>query len=220
MEPPPIVYIGRANARESRPLVEAIGKKWPMHTAASGKAGAALAGRVLPRLVIVDAASLRTNGERVCKALRAAAPSAIIVRVMPAEDSAKPSACADHTLSHPLTPRRLVAQVQKHLGQPRERVLRAGPLSLNIDRRVLTAWGQETPLNPKLAELFAVFLKSPNATIERAALMRAVWDTDYTEDTRTLNVHISYARQILEANGHPRILNTVRGIGYRLDLPA
>jgi DNA-binding response OmpR family regulator len=47
-----------------------------------------------------------------------------------------------------------------------------------------------------------------------------VWDTDYTEDTRTLNVHISYARQILEANGHPRILNTVRGIGYRLDLPA
>lgn len=220
MEPPPtsVLFIGRASAKESKPLVEALAKKTTLHTATSGKAAEALAARVRPQVIVLDAVTMRTTGERVCKTLRAAAPSAVIIRLMPPGDHS-PAPCIDLTLTHPVTPRKLLSHVQRHLHPPKEEVISAGPLSLNLERRILTAWGQETQLNPKLAELFGLLLRHPNHTLDRATLMRAVWQTEYVEDTRTLNVHISHARQILESNGHPRLIQTVRGIGYRLELP-
>lgn len=221
MESPqtPVLFVGRASAKESKPLVEALSKHYELHAVTSGKTAQSTASQIQPRIILVDAASLRTTGERVCKALRAAAPNAVIFRLMPANDKTI-SLYADVTLMQPITARKLLSQIQKHLTNAHEQVLTAGPLTLNLDRRILSAWGQETQLNPKLAVLFAVFLKHPNQILERATLMRAVWDTDYIEDTRTLNVHISYARQILEANGHPRLIQTVRGIGYCLEISA
>jgi len=220
MESTPILvlFVGRASAKESKPLVEALAKKYELHAVTSGKTAQSSAAATQPRVIIVDAATLRTTGERVCKTLRAAAPNAVIFRLIPTGEVAA-SACVDVTLTQPITPRKLLAQVKKHLTDAHEQVLTVGPLTLNLDRRILIAWGRETVLNPKIAELFAIFLKHPNHVLDRAMLMRAVWDTDYVEDTRTLNVHISYARQILEAHGHPRLIQTVRGIGYRLDIP-
>ena len=49
--------------------------------------------------------------------------------------------------------------------------------------------------------------------------MEAVWDTDYMGDTRTLDVHIRWIRQAMEEGGKPRYLKTVRGVGYKLDIP-
>lgn len=215
--PPPVLFVGRASAKESKPLVEALSKKYELHAVTSGKDAQTIAAETQPRIIVVDAATLRTTGERVCKGLRLAAPNAVIFRLMPAGDVSNVG-YADVTLTQPITARKLLSQIQKHLTSAREQVLTAGPLTLNLDRRILSAWGQETQLNPKLAGLFAIFLKHPNHILDRATLMRAVWDTDYVDDTRTLNVHISYARQILEANGHPRLIQTVRGIGYCLEI--
>jgi DNA-binding winged helix-turn-helix (wHTH) protein len=50
--------------------------------------------------------------------------------------------------------------------------------------------------------------------------MEQIWQTDYLGDTRTLDVHIRWARQALENGGGHRYLRTVRGIGYRLELPS
>jgi DNA-binding response OmpR family regulator len=61
-------------------------------------------------------------------------------------------------------------------------------------------------------------MKHPGEVLERESLFKQVWNTQYTEDTRTLDVHISWLRKALEENPRkPKYLKTVRGVGYRLD---
>jgi DNA-binding response OmpR family regulator len=55
--------------------------------------------------------------------------------------------------------------------------------------------------------------------VERERLFREVWETEYTGDTRTLDVHISWLRHAIEENPRkPMVLKTLRGVGYRLDV--
>jgi DNA-binding response OmpR family regulator len=62
-------------------------------------------------------------------------------------------------------------------------------------------------------------MESPGIVIEREDLFRKAWNTQYTGDTRTLDVHISWLREALEEDPrHPRFLKTIRGVGYRLDV--
>jgi DNA-binding response OmpR family regulator len=99
-------------------------------------------------------------------------------------------------------------------------ILTCGPFSMDVSRRVLVANGQETQLTPKLAVLVEMFLNHPGETLDRKTLMVEVWDTDYLGDTRTLDVHVRWIRQAIEPEpGKPRYLKTIRGVGYRLDIP-
>jgi DNA-binding response OmpR family regulator len=62
-------------------------------------------------------------------------------------------------------------------------------------------------------------MENPNQVLEREDLFRKIWNTEYTGDTRTLDVHISWIRQAIEPNPRkPRFLITIRGMGYRLDI--
>jgi DNA-binding response OmpR family regulator len=92
---------------------------------------------------------------------------------------------------------------------------------VNLSRRILFANGQETSLTPKLVLLVETFFRHPGETLDRALLMERVWDTSYLGDTRTLDVHVRWIRRAIEENpGTPRYLKTVRGVGYRLDVPS
>jgi DNA-binding response OmpR family regulator len=74
-------------------------------------------------------------------------------------------------------------------------------------------------LTPKQTKLLEVFLHNPGRLMTRPVLIRQVWHTDYTGDTRTLDVHMSWLRQAIEPVPRaPTYLKTVRGMGYRLDL--
>lgn len=76
---------------------------------------------------------------------------------------------------------------------------------------------QPIRLRPKEAQLLAALLARPNEPISRATLMREVWETDFVDDTRTLEVHIHGLRRIIEENPRrPRLIVTVRGLGYCL----
>ena len=62
--------------------------------------------------------------------------------------------------------------------------------------------------------------RQPGETLDRKMLMENVWDTSYLGDTRTLDVHVRWFRRAIEENpGDPRYLKTVRGVGYRLEVP-
>ncbi len=79
----------------------------------------------------------------------------------------------------------------------------------------------ERRLTPKLANLLEAFLLHPNEVVDRNWLMRTIWKTNYYGDTRTLDVHIRWIREVIEANpARPRILKTVRGMGYIFSIPA
>jgi DNA-binding response OmpR family regulator len=111
--------------------------------------------------------------------------------------------------------------IERLLHQPTdEEIILCGPLAMNLSRRVLVANGQETQLTPKLALLVELFLRNPGKTLDRRALMEHVWQTDYLGDTRTLDVHIRWFRRAIETDpGNPLYIKTVRGVGYRLELP-
>jgi DNA-binding response OmpR family regulator len=64
-----------------------------------------------------------------------------------------------------------------------------------------------------------MFLEKPGVVLEREKLFKQVWNTNYTGDTRTLDVHISWLRKAIEEDPRkPQLLKTIRGVGYRLDI--
>ncbi len=90
---------------------------------------------------------------------------------------------------------------------------------MNRARRLLVVDGQETELTPKQALLIEMFFTNPGVTLDRRTLMEKVWQTDYLGDTRTLDVHVRWVRQMLEDDpSKPQYLQTVRGVGYRLEV--
>jgi len=99
-------------------------------------------------------------------------------------------------------------------------LLRAGDLTLNVESRHLTKGELIYRLTPKEFELLRVFMRGPGRVLSRRFLMKKVWETDYVGDTRTLDVHIRRLREKIEDDpSSPLCLRTVRGVGYRFDLP-
>ncbi|MCB0167708.1 MAG: winged helix-turn-helix domain-containing protein [Anaerolineae bacterium] len=91
--------------------------------------------------------------------------------------------------------------------------------SLRLIERDLYLPGRERAirLRPTEASLLATLLRYSNQIVSRATLMREVWQTDFLDDTRTLDVHIHWLRRKIEDNpNRPRRLVTVKGVGYCL----
>ena len=98
-------------------------------------------------------------------------------------------------------------------------MLHTGPIRLDMGQRRVRCLGKQARLTPRLAAIFKTLMEHHGEVVERANLFSQVWETKYTEDTRTLDVHISWLRQALEVDPrHPRFLKTIRGVGYRLDV--
>ena len=67
--------------------------------------------------------------------------------------------------------------------------------------------------------LLQLLMDKHGEVVEREALFKKVWETNYTGDTRTLDVHISWLRRAIELDpDNPKFLKTIRGVGYRLDV--
>ena len=167
---------------------------------------------------MLDAISLKTSGERICKQLRMTFPDVIIVHLYPSK-KAPISSAANTALHHPIAIRQLIASIDILTSTKQIDILRCGGFSLDIERRILVAHQKEVTLTPKETALVEIFLRHPNEVLARKWLMQQVWETDSTGDTRTLNVHIRAIREAMETNpSKPRYIKTIRGIGYRFEL--
>lgn len=217
MEAARILFIGRIQA--TQPTVSVLEKRYQVLAASSGKQALALAREHPPQVVVLDAASMRTPGDRICQELRQGLADVPIVHIHPGpKDSAQSR--ADVLLFIPFTSRRLLNAISRLVKAQDDKIIRYGPLTMNPARRVLIVDGQETHLTPKQALLVETLLRHPGQTLERKTLMEKVWNTDYLGDTRTLDVHIRWLRKAIEADpSKPRYLRTVRGVGYRLEIP-
>jgi DNA-binding response OmpR family regulator len=186
--------------------------------APSGKIAVDLAREMPAQVVVLDAASMRTPGDRICLDLRQSLGKMSIVHIRPGPKNGAQSA-ADVVLYEPCTPRRLINCIDRLLKPETEDTIAYGPFSINLDRRVLIVNGQETQLTPKQSLLVEIFLRHPGEVVDRKTLMEKVWQTDYLGDTRTLDVHIRWIREVIETDpGKPRYLRTVRGVGYCLEV--
>ena len=211
-----ILMIGGA---KSKSFIPALQKRYHLILSNSGKQAIEQAQANMPQVLIFDADSMRTSGIRTCRTLRDSLSQVTIIHIIPPEDKSEDSP-ADIILKRPFTWRKLVNAIDRVLKAQDDRVIISGPFVMNISSRILIANQHEIQLNPKQAALVEIFLRHPNQTLSREMLMQHVWDTDYMGDTRTLDVHIRWVRKALEKNPrNPEFLKTVRGIGYRLEIP-
>ena len=166
-----------------------------------------------PDLLVVQAASLRSSGARLAKQLRETCTPVLLI----GDQEHKPAPeSADEVLLLPFTLRKLLNRVRKLAESGKQRLSR-GPLVLDVEYRYVLCNGSRIELTPRTLRLLQLFMEHPGEVLEREALYRTVWETDYTGDTRSLDVHISWLRRALGGgNGH--LLKTIRGVGYRLDV--
>jgi len=170
-------------------------------------------------LVVLNAATFRTSGKRICQDIRSKKGKMPILMIANPDKPVTKDVGADVLLDLPFTIRKLVNRINPLLPHSSNKVLRAGPIHLDLERRVVRCLEKESHLTPRLTSLLRIFMEHPNDVLERGDLFRKIWNTEYTGDTRTLDVHISWIRQAIEPNPRkPRFLITIRGIGYRLNL--
>ncbi len=169
-----------------------------------------------PNLIIVNATSPRIDGPRICRALHESVAGIPIVLIL----KDKGVVGATVILTSPFTSRKLFNRIRSILKSDEGKILQAGGLTLSLGTRRVSNGTKERRLNPKELALLKVFMRSPGRVLSRKFLMKKIWKTDYTGDTRTLDVHIRWLREKIEKNpSSPLYLRTVRGVGYRFDIP-
>jgi two-component system, OmpR family, response regulator PrrA len=91
-----------------------------------------------------------------------------------------------------------------------------GPLTIDAARRLVFAGGERVNLTKREFDLLAVLAENAGVVLSRQRLLELVWGYDFDVDTNVADVFISYLRRKLEREGLPRVIHTVRGIGYVL----
>jgi DNA-binding response OmpR family regulator len=173
-----------------------------------------------PDVVVLDAASLKTSGARMCRRLRASMNGTPILLIADNKNLPDAHCGASVTLVTPFTARKLLNTVVRLLPAEEGASLQVGPIKLNLAQKRVICGAREERVTPKQAKLLEMFLRAPGQLLTRKQIIKHVWDTDYTGDTRTLDVHMSWLRRVIEPNpSKPRYLKTLRRQGYRLEIP-
>lgn len=184
----------------------------------TGSAALARLVEIDPDLVVVNAASLRSSGKRICKQIRKKSKELPIVLIVSPEHSVSGLVGANVVLELPFTSRKLLNRIAPLLPGDGKNILHVGFIRLDLERGRVRCLGREARLTPRTSHLLQVLLNHAGEAVERQRLFSEVWDTTYTGDTRTLDVHISWLREALEEDPRtPQFLKTIRGVGYRLD---
>jgi two-component system response regulator MprA len=174
-----------------------------------------------PDLIILDIMLPGIDGLEVARRLRAAgdqvpilmltARDAIADRVKGLETG------ADDYLVKPFAHEELLARVKAMLRRnqaERYEVLRYADVELDTGTRVAYRGGREIELSPTEYELLALFLRRPRQVLTRDIILDRVWGIDFEGSSNVMEVYVGYLRAKLEANGEPRLIHTIRGVGY------
>jgi len=126
---------------------------------------------------------------------------------------------ADDYVTKPFSPRELIARINAVLRRAApyatEEVLAVDGLRLDAASHRVTGQGDELPLGPTEFRLLHFFMTHPERVYSRSQLLDRVWGGDVYVEERTVDVHIRRLRKALALHGHDRLIQTVRGAGYR-----
>lgn len=195
-------------------------KGYLVESVSTGKEALERIAKVEHDLVVVDAASMRTSGKRICRDLRERLNGKPIMLISdPKRPLKKSDQVVNVALTLPFTSRKLVNRLTPLLPGKAGRSVKAGDIHLDLENRQVRYLGKKTKLTPRLVRLLKMLIDNRGEVVEREELFMKVWRTNYTGDTRTLDVHISWLRKVLEKDPRkPKIIKTMRGVGYLLDV--
>jgi DNA-binding response OmpR family regulator len=191
--------------------------------AASGAEGLTRARERYPDLVILDVMMPGLDGLEVLRRLRAGDPDLPVLlltaRDAPADQVRGLEGGADDYVVKPFAFEVLLARVRTLLRRreaERPPVLRFADLSLDTATRRAHRGRREVHLTTTEFDLLRQFLERPRHVLPRDLLMDRVWGYDFGGNANVLEVFVKQLRQKLEAGGEPRLIHTVRGVGYVL----
>jgi len=172
-------------------------------------------------LVLLDLGLPDGDGLDVCREIRANSSVPIIIVTARGEEVDRVVGLelgADDYLVKPFGLRELTARIRAVLRRSTppsaaEPVTRVGSLEIDRRTRSVTVDGEEVTLTRKEHELLALLAEDPGAVRTREEILSAVWDANWYGPTKTLDVHVASLRKKL---GDPLIVETVRGVGFRL----
>ena len=175
-----------------------------------------------PDLVILDVMLPGLDGWEVCRRLRAGGPVSILM--LTAKDAVPDrvkgfESGSDDYVTKPFAFEELIARVRALLRRSRvaeETVLRFADLSLNVSTREVTRVSRKIELTTKEFDLLHFFLRHPRQVLTRELIYDRIWGYDFGGESNILEVYVRYLRTKLEDKDEPRLIQTVRGVGYVL----
>ncbi|MGO1561639.1 Phosphate regulon transcriptional regulatory protein PhoB (SphR) [Actinomycetales bacterium JB111] len=177
-------------------------------------------------LVLLDLMLPGLSGTEVCRQLRQR--SQVPVIMLTAKDSEIDKVVglelgADDYVTKPYSYRELLARVRAVLRRgsnvdvEEEAVLAVGRVRMDIDRHEMSVDGTQVAMPLREFELLEMFLRNPDRVLTRGQIIDRIWGPNYHGDTKTLDVHVKRVRAKIEEDpANPTMLQTVRGLGYKL----
>jgi two-component system response regulator MprA len=184
-----------------------------------------IAGRA-PDAVVLDVLMPRLDGLETCRRLRARGDSTPVLMLTARDDVpdrvAGLDAGADDYLVKPFALEELLARLRALLRRTavdESGVLRFADLTLDPLRYEVRRGDREIELTRTEFSLLELFLRNPEQVLTRSIIFDRIWGYDFGPASNSLEVYVGYLRRKTEAGGEPRVLQTVRGVGYVLRAP-
>lgn len=190
--------------------------------AGDGPAGLAAARERPPDLVILDLMLPGLDGLEVGRRLRAA--SEVPILILTARDAVVDrvrglEGGADDYLVKPFAFEELLARIRVQLRRrstQQSEILRFAGITMDLAAREVRIDDRRVELTAKEYDLLELFMRNPQQVLTREVIYDRVWGYDFGGESNIIEVYVRYLRQKLEAGGEPRLIQTVRGVGYVL----
>jgi two-component system response regulator MprA len=176
-----------------------------------------------PDAAIVDVDEPDDRGATICRRLRETSPQLPVIMLgtgdSVVERTGGLAAGANDYLAKPFALVELLTRVRGLVGRNGSDVLRFADLVLDRTAHEVVRGGRRIELTLTEFTLLELFLTHPREVLSRSLIFKTVWGFDFGSSSNSLNVRLGHLRRKLEGGGRPRLIHTVRGVGYVLREP-